>query len=282
MKTSMCLLSMVLLSFGANAYDYTLKSIAYEVKLTYPTGGIRYLAKGSTLETEDVPYRVDVYATTESVDFKHIEGKNDLFDAQSNEELKLTGTIFNPDNKISWGVNGYPLNSGNMNGEWVYGNPVQGMMRCPAPKTITMDRLFKDVRFRPVITGSIRLVDPFTGHTWTVDLWCLGEYELSSSVAVFLQNNVVKLTGPAGKTIRSTESINVRADAGTVVRLSIVNPNRNDVSVSFSNNEEILDDQIQFQSTNGDGAADRQLYITTLSTDPGERQYNVKIEATFI
>ncbi|HHH7324975.1 TPA: hypothetical protein ACP2MC_004924 [Escherichia coli] len=157
------------------------------------------------------------------------------------------------------------------------GDKMYGRILCNTPEKISNDIIFHYGK-NPSFSSIIDYTHKDTGERIRFDILCQATYRATATMSMKLDKDVMTLTGAAGTALSGSNTIRLNTDPGRV-KLTVSNGNRSELRVSFAEDTEILQTELK-PTTSGNISIP--IYVTTLDTSPGKREYSVNIRATFI
>ncbi|HAY0608173.1 TPA: hypothetical protein JS362_004707 [Escherichia coli] len=279
MKTSMCLLSLLLISDLSAAYDYVLKSRTVTVELDPGTGVYQ------TILTKELDAPMAFASWKKYVTFR--EGNITLTAhhglTTTKPEILDFGTFlyrtYSKDSYVGWDMSSGDIKEASPVFKWVDDagdQKIRQHVSCAVAQGFHTTKTLGGV-YEPKFMALLTL-----GQTGQPDMTyrftCGAIYEAVSKLSLRIDQENMKLTGTAGRVIDVTNSVIINSDPG-VVQLTIHNSQRNAITVSFVRERETLTTTKSITNAN---EIRLPLYVSTLNTAPGTKEYVVNIGAELL
>lgn len=146
---------------------------------------------------------------------------------------------------------------------------------CELPQILQSDTFRPDGNYAIEVEGSAKISS--TGRMSTIRTRCIGYYEIRKHVAINLVDTVINLAGSTPAALSGSTRLNVSGFGGPVT-VRIVNPNTDEVLVSFDPNNHVtsttmdLIQQPQYE---------QQIYVRANTSVPGRHEYRVQLIGEF-
>ncbi|HBE5995467.1 TPA: hypothetical protein KMG61_003771 [Escherichia coli] len=117
-------------------------------------------------------------------------------------------------------------------------------------------------------------------QTVTSGIYCKYQFRVVPEIELSFKNDNMTITGVSGDSLIQSNQVLVKGYGGDGVRarLSIANPNPNDIGVSFSATDFNQTTQTAIPTDQG---TPYDFYVKVNNTDPGSREYRVNFTAQF-
>lgn len=147
---------------------------------------------------------------------------------------------------------------------------------CHVPQTLTSDTLPTSGYYTIEINGGAKGTLA-SGRMSTLWVKCIGKYEIRKHVAIKLVDTTINLAGSTPEALSGGTRMDVSGYGGSV-SVQIVNPNPEEISVSFDPNRKVvsLDLNLVKQPQH-----EQPIYVRGNTSVPGRHEYRVQLKAEF-
>ncbi|HAD6674438.1 TPA_asm: hypothetical protein G1X19_10895 [Salmonella enterica subsp. enterica serovar Typhimurium str. SL1344] len=289
MKTSIYLLTVLLVPTATNAYTYTRDVAQLTIEGSTKTDGnieLVDLAGGpvGSLKTGKVqlPISLPIGTSTYVSPSNAYSSFNKL--ATDETDLKFTlnmpGTSPNTRSNITYDLlNGKLLERPNTI-KWEGSTPGSNpyfTASCDTPTTMNTSDFHK-YGFTGTFDTAVQFIDrDGSSASLTLNIVCWVSYRANADISLRLNDDTLSLSGVAGSAQSVQSSMWVKSDPGRI-RITFQNPNPGDIRVSFEQDKNKPQTTLTITKTS---EITLPFYVSTLNTSAGSRTYTVNVNAEF-
>ncbi|MEF4154877.1 hypothetical protein U9042_22470 [Escherichia coli] len=148
---------------------------------------------------------------------------------------------------------------------------------CHVPQYLTSDALPQDGSYYFEVNGRAQGTCDSCGLMSTLWVQCSGRYEIRKHVALKLVDTVLNLAGSTADALYGSTRMDVSGYGGSV-SVQIVNPNPEEIRVSFDPNRSVTSMNIDLVQQ---AQHEQQIYVRGNTSVPGRHEYSVQLKAEF-
>lgn len=289
MKTSIYLIAALLMPTTSHAYRFELyRTEASTIQRATLGGGTiprkEYHSNGNYLVTPhldlvwgtDLPLGGPVTATADVRSQFWLEGIPEQTYLVS---LVLPGPVYGSITAYNWDVKTMKELSSPKTMTWGNAEKLsipRYQLVCNLPPSAEFDQPLAELDL--YFAATVKYSTPIATDALTMDVNCTGKYVMKPELEVVLKDESIRLSGVTGVPVQKDSAVIIASDPGRV-RLTIINEHKNELTVSFE------EDQIQEQTDVTFPTKSKQtipFYVRTRDTTAGVRSYAVLMAATYL